>query len=530
MILLNSPLGSTAHALAMTIRAAKENGEHEISIPCDTYHVYEREAATTVVCVANHGHNGYKSAAVVVEDAENLTIDGNGSTFILHGCMDFAIINRSKNITVRNLTVTCADTCNFQGKVLTAENGTVTVELENPPKIQQHGNHLFQKFFDNNWEPMGRTLDYVTETRELRPGSGDDNFGVTLYKLPKKLDGNLLHIYEVPVMPPVGDTVVFTMSRRCNQAFLTADSENVLFENLTVHTCWGMAFISQKVENITIRGCVVEPDEGRYWSAGQDATHFVNCRGKVVIENSRFENQLDDAVNLHGIYTLIEQVMEDKILVRYAHFQTRGIDIYSVGDRIQILDRESQQPLGFAAVSEVEVLNPDLTLLTLDHAEGQMEKGMIVENLSDEVDAVIRNNIVRNNRARGMLIAAKGKVEITDNHFHTSSSAIQFESDPIKWFECGGVHNVLIADNFFDDCRHGRPGKAAVIDISKRRKEVEGFYYHDTIAVKNNRFTQTSAPCVYSDNVKNLVFENNETVCETPVIATHSIVNGEVIH
>jgi len=528
MTLLISPFGSAAHALTMTIRAAKERGEHEISIPCDTYHIYEREAAAAVVCVANHGHNGFKSAAAVIEDTENLTIDGNGSTFVLHGCLDFAIITRSKNITIRNLTVRCADSCNFQGKVTESENGTVAVELENPPKLYQFGDQIFQKFFDNNWEPMGRTLDYVTETMELRPGTGDENFGIAFSKLKKSLDGNTLRLFDVPEMPPVGDTIVFTMSRRCNQAFFAADSSDILYENVTVNTCWGMAFIAQRVKNITIRGCTVTPDEGRYWSAGQDATHFVNCRGSVVIEDSMFENQLDDAVNLHGIYTLVERAEENRILVRYAHFQTRGINIYSAGDRIQLLDRESQQPLGFADIAEAEVINPDLTLLTLSGMEGKIEAGMIAENLSDEVAAVIRNNTIRNNRARGMLIAAKGRVEITGNHFHTGSSSIQFESDPIHWFECGGVADVLIADNFFDDCRNGKPGSAGVVQINKRRKTVEGFYYHGTIAVKNNRFTQKDAPCVYSDNVENLVFEGNEYVCGTPVAATHSIVNGEV--
>ncbi len=527
MELLTSPFGSVAHALAMTLRAAKENGEHTITIPKDTYHIYADEAATPVLCVANHGHNGYKSTALAIEDTDDLTIDCGGSTFILHGCMDFAIINHSKNITIRNAVVTCADSCNFQGKVTATDaDGTVTVELEEHPPLIVHGDTIFQKFEDSELEAMGRTLDYVTETKELRRGSGDNNFGVSFGKLRKTLDGDTLRIYDVPVVPPVGDTIVFTMSRRCNQAFLLSRSENVLLENITVHTCWGMAFIAQKCTNVTIRACAVTPEGNRCWSAGQDATHFVNCRGTVVVEDCRFENQLDDGVNLHGIYTLVEKVEGNQMLVRYAHFQARGIDIYAPGDRIQILERESQQPLADATVTGVEVLNANLTVLTLDGIEGDIRSGMIVENLSDEADAYIRRNLFRNNRARGMLIAAKGHIEITDNHFHSGGAAIQFESDPIHWFECGGVNDVLIADNFFDDCKHGK-WSHAVIDINKRRKTVEGFYFHDTITVRNNRFTQDHAPCVYADNVGNLVFADNESCCETPLEITHSVVNGE---
>ncbi len=527
MELLSSPFGSVAHSLMLTLEKAKELGETKISISNGVYHVYQEDAAAPVLCVANHGHNGYKSTALAIKDMHNLTIDGNGSTFILHGCMDFAIVHQSHNITIKNLTVTCADTCNFQGIVTDVQGSTVTIQLQEHPPLLQFGDGLFQRI-DHQYEPMGRTLNYITATREIRRGTGDENFGMPFNQLRKKLDGDTLYLFDVPNAPPVGDTIVFTISRRCNQAFLLSHSTNILLENITVHTCWGMAFIAQKCRDVTIRRCTVTPERDRCWSAGQDAAHFVNCSGTVIIEESLFENQLDDAVNLHGIYTLISQVRDNQILVRYSHWQTRGIDIYSPGNKLQILDRESQQPLAFAEITEVKSLNPDSTILSLRNIRGPIEPGMIVENLSDEADAYIRNNVFRNNRARGMLIAGKGHIEIIGNQFHSGGAAIQFESDPIKWFECGGVRDVLIQDNDFIDCRHGRWGRA-VIDICKRMKAVEDFYYHETIAIISNRFDQENVPCVWCDNVENLVFKNNAYCAPQSVMAAHSIVNGIII-
>ena len=525
MNLIPSPFGAVGQSIARTLRYAKENGISEITLDKNTYHVYANESASPVVCVANHGYNGFKAAAFAIEDMENLTIDCGGSTFLLHGQMDFAIISRSKNITLRNAEIICLDTCNFQGKVIESSNECVKMALEKHPTLHLNGNYLSQKFFQEHMEVM-RTLDYVTETRELRRGTGDNNFGLPLMEIRKEfLDENTLCFYDVPVAPPVGDTIVFAMSRRCNQGVLVSHSENVLLEDITIRTCWGIGFIVQKCTNITLRRCSVTPEDGNCWSAGQDATHFVNCRGTVVIEDGVFENQLDDAVNLHGIYTLVEKSAGDCVMMRYMHFQARGIDIYGVGDRIQIMDRESQQPLAFATVADVEVLNAEKTMLRLTDIEGEIKPGMIAENLSDECDAYIRNNVIRNNRARGMLIAAKGHIEITGNHFHSGGSAIQFESDPMHWFECGGTVDVVIADNFFDDCRHGKWSRA-VIDINRRRKNVDGFYYHDTIAVRNNRFTQTNVPCAACDNVKNFIFEGNEYAVEEPVKAAHAFVNG----
>ena len=528
MTLLRSPFESVAHSLALTLRAAKNSKAQKMDLPKDTYHIYADEAATQVLCVSNHGHNGFKSAALSIHRMEDLTIDGNGSTFILHGAMDFAIVSESKNITIRNLTVTCADTCNFQGKVTEAANGCVTVELEGDPQVELFGDMLVQRF-DMQYEPVTRTLDYVAETKQLRRGTGDHNFGATIHSLRKTLEGSTLRIYDAPVMPSVGDVIVFATSRRCNQAFLLSHSQDVTLENVTVHTCWGMGLIAQKCRNVTVRGFSVTPEGDRCWSSGQDATHFCNCSGRIVIESCLFENQLDDAVNLHGIYTKIEKVLDDRILVRYAHHQTRGISIYNMGDDIQMLDPKTQMPTAFARVANAEVLNPDLTILTLREITGDILPGMVVENLSDAPDALLSSNIVRNNRSRGFLIGVKGKVEIRNNHFHNSGAAIQFEASADRWMESGSVRDVVIEDNFFDDCMYGKSKFQGVIDVGRRPVVLRDFYFHDRIAIRNNRFTQRHIPCVWAENVGDLIFDGNVYTCPVPVVAEHCVVNGEKV-
>ena len=231
MTFVQSPFASAAHSLTCTLREAKKNHASRIDLPKDTYHIYADEAATQVVCVSNHGFNGYKSAALSLEGMADLTIDGNGSTFVLHGAMDFAIVSNCKNITIRNLTVTCADSCNFQGIVTEAADGCVAIALENAPGVELHGDLLMQKF-GMQYEPVTRTLNYITATKELRPGSGDNNFGAPLQAFRKALEGNVLRIYDVSVLPQVGDTIVFATSRRCNQAFLLSHSQDLTLEDV----------------------------------------------------------------------------------------------------------------------------------------------------------------------------------------------------------------------------------------------------------------------------------------------------------
>lgn len=525
MLLLQSELNSTAHSLALTLNKAKETGDKTVVMPKGVYHVYADEATSPVVRVANHGYNGFKPTALFINEFDGFTFDGNDSKFVLHGTLDFAIIKNSRNVTLKNFSLTYADSCNFQGKVVFSENGTVKLKIEAAPFLQQFGDRVVETIGDRT-ELLTRALDYVTETKEIRRDTGDLAFGVDINKLKATLNDDELTFEGVKIQPPVGDTIVIGSSFRINQAFLVDKSQNVTFKNITINTCWGMGFIVQKSEDVTIDGCVIEPEDGNYWSAGQDATHFVNCRGKITVKNCRFQHQLDDAVNIHGVYTVITKSLKNKILVKYGHYQTRGIDIYGVGDKIQALERESQQPLAFAVIKEVETLNDDFTLLTLDEISGDFKEGMIIENLSDETDALICNNVFKDNRARGMLIAAKGKVEIANNVFHSGGAAIQFESDPLFWLESGGVNDVIIRNNAFNDCRHGLWGKA-VIDIGKRKKTVKDFYYHKKIEITNNKFTQINVPCVAADNVEQLVFSGNDYLVSEPVKATHSVVNDE---
>jgi len=517
--------GSAGIMIANALDSVKRNHAAMLLIPRGVYHIYADDCTAPVICPANHGFNGFRPTAFFLDEMSDFTLDGQGSTFILHGVMDFSVIRNSHHITIRNLTVTYADSCNFQGNVLSSSRERVQIALENPPVIELHGDTLMERF-RQDYNLITRTLEYMSETKEIRTGTGDDNFGIPFERLHKSLNNNILSLYEVPNPPLVGNTIVFALSRRCGQAFFSEKSKDIVFENITVHTCYGMAFIAQKCENLTIRSCCVTPDEGKYWSAGQDASHFANCRGEITVESCLFENQLDDAVNIHGIYTLLEKKEGDRALVSYPHWQTRGIEIFAAGNTIQFQDQRTQKPTGTALVAAVRVLNPVKTILTLKMGTGFCREGQIVENLSDQPNACIRNNTFHNNRARGMLIASKGKIEISGNRFHTNHSAINFESDPLRWFEAGSTKNVSIHDNFFDDCLQNRVSRA-VIDICERPEMPEDYYYHETIAIRHNRFTQEKGACVFASSVRNLVFEGNEYQCETPILAVHSWVNGK---
>jgi hypothetical protein len=132
------------------------------------------------------------------------------------------------------------------------------------------------------------------------------------------------------------------------------------------------------------------------------------------------------------------------------------------------------------------------------------------ENISCTADLVFRGNTVRHNRARGILIASKGKTVIEDNHFISSGVAIQMEANGEYWYESGGTNDLTIRNNIFDNCPYAAP-QAPVINCVPRKTVEPGKYFHKNIVVTGNRFIMAvqAQTLAAFDNVQRAVFQDN---------------------
>ena len=274
-----------------------------------------------------------------------------------------------------------------------------------------------------------------------------------------------------------------------------------------------MGVLAQKTENVTIDNMVVMSGKGREVSLAGDGVHFVSCKGTIRVANSSFEEQYDDALNIHGIFNRIEKKGEDYIIIKYVHADTKGIDIYKKGDKLQILDSETLIPYSEHTVEGVEVINAEYTKLYVGNAES-IEVGDVTESLTWICDLIFEKNKVRNNRGRGMLVAAKGKVEIKDNYFNTPGAAIMFESDGQKWFESGGTTDVSISRNVFENCLYGNADNwgTAVIDFMPRKRFDGKNYYHKAVEISKNKFINNAHIVVRGDNIEKISIKDNEIV------------------
>ena len=169
----------------------------------------------------------------------------------------------------------------------------------------------------------------------------------------------------------------------------------------------------------------------RFFTTQADATHFSGCKGTILSEDGLYEGMADDAINVHGTYLKLTNRIDDHtVRARYMHPQTYGFKWGEVGDTLQIIRSKTMDivdtgykitaikavdtPTDFGAKEfEIQV---DKLLPSFEESESYG-----LENLTWAPQVVFRNNIVRNNRARGLFLVPREKcfVRIMSLTIHT---------------------------------------------------------------------------------------------------------------
>ena len=175
-----------------------------------------------------------------------------------------------------------------------------------------------------------------------------------------------------------------------------------------------------------------------------------------------------------------------------------------------MLTQKTLAPRLTRRVVRAETVNMEYAKIYIEGGTDGIEVGDVIENLTKNCDLLFEGNNVRNNRARGMLIATKGKVIVKNNYFNTPGIAIFFESDAKYWFEAGSTKDVLITENTFDNCRFtkGNWGKN-VIELKPREAFDGENYYHERIEISNNKFLNNGGSLLMADNVAEFIWKNN---------------------
>ncbi|MDY7394510.1 right-handed parallel beta-helix repeat-containing protein [Aureibaculum sp. 2210JD6-5] len=456
-----------------------------------------------------------KTIALLFENAKDLTIEGNGALFVIHGKMINFAFDHCENITIQNVSFDYERPTMSELTFNTVNDTEVVATINPDSKYAIIDNKL--KFYGDNWTinhhhaiAIDTTLSAFyysnftpllnSEVTQIKPFTlqfkGD--FPKSGYK-----KGMVLTVRD-PIRDQVGAFIGY--------------SKNVVLKNVKVHYMHGMGVISQFNENVTLDSVIVKPREetGRRIAAFADCFHFSGCKGQITIKNSETYGGHDDAINIHGTHLKItEKIANDKIKLRFMHGQTYGMKAFFVGDTLAFVHAKSLQKYGSGKVKSVEKLTDREILVTLEKSmPKEFKLGDVVENLTWTPSVTIKDNYFSGTNTRGILLTTQRKSIIENNtFFRTGMHAILIANDASSWYESGAVKDVTIRNNRFVDCAYNQiPGNYIINIWPENHQLVKNFYVHENITIENNIFETFDTPILRAKSTNGLVFRNNKII------------------
>lgn len=464
-------------------------------------------------CTEDDTISKVKNIAIWLENLDNLTIDGNGAVFVLHGKMVSFALQNCRHITLKNFSVDYERPTMSELTITSVSPGVVETEIQRDSRYEiENGRLIFTgegwrmwSYHTIRFEPGDELMRYST----FGPFAKAQAIETAPYKVTFKGD------FSNSQFKP-GDMLTIRDPYRDNCGAFINRSLNVKLENVKMHYMHGLGIVSQFSENITLHKVVTAPREnsGRVVSCFADCFHFSGCKGLILIDSCFTSGSHDDPINVHGTHLQVTGLLPDNtIKVRFMHHQTYGFEAFIPGDSIAFIQPSTLQETSFAKVKTARMLNLRVMQLELyEPLPTGVQEGLCVENVTRTPSVIIRNCRFERTNTRGILLTTRRKILVENNiFFRTGMSAILIGDDAGNWFESGMVKDVTIRGNRFIDCGYNNGG--AIIAIEPENTVVDlKKPVHRNITVENNIFETYDYPVLYAKSVAGLNFVGNKIV------------------
>lgn len=466
--------------------------------------------------------SGDKNIVFPLFNLEDVTIEGNGSTFMFHDRVFPFALKNSCNVTLKNFSVDfsfprCMIAC---VKEVNSEGVRFSIDKEKYSYgVNEHGNFLIN---------AGEDIFSTAERRYfLKQGYGGNSVNYCCFLAA----GNLYYNIDTDVLPAgvlrvnaeeTDDGIFFRFTsenteevRFCegeevlvsfdelreNDNFFFERCKDITLENVHIIQGAGMGFTGQCTENFTLKKCRVAPDGKIPFSTTADSVLLTNFTGLVRMEECYFENTLDDGFSIHGFYACVDRITgSNKVVLKFMHDSQSGVNFLFHGDRIHISDGVTLNEKAETAHIKSAYFMDDLHYLNVEfeeEIESFISVGDFIENPDRTPDVVIENCVFVNTVA--LRIGSAGKV-VFKNNTVKGCSGVLINDLLHYWHASGPVRNVNIENNVMEECTFG-------VQMSVDRYE-DTDVYHQNVHIRNNKFINCVTG-IYADKTDGLLISEN---------------------
>lgn len=454
--------------------------------------------------------NPTKYFGLLLENLNDISIEGNGATFVIHGDIcSFGMIN-CHNVKLNDFTIRYASPSCVELKVASVKGKKVTYTIPESTLWYVDGKdiHFFEqspftkknywefKNDEGSWESVYHSADGNTVQRIPHIKSVFSS----IKTIERKSETEVEITYKKRRKFNIGDVYSFSTNKNRNTCgIFFGECSNVESTNLTVNYMAGFGWLSQLCENVSFENVTFKGDKDHVTSSFADLIHVCGCKGDVKINNCYFEQAHDDAINIHGSFMRFKEKIDEKTAIfEFVHRQQGGHRNFFVGNTAKFYYRGNLNELEgeYKIVAVEDYIEDKTTKITFDkplptdiEAKKLGQSNVVIENKSYCPNVEISNCTFTAIPTRDILCTTSGKVRIHDNSFsHSQMAHIFISNDASDWYESGPVRDVEIYQNRFylQPSKYSRRPAISILPITFGRKLNKNI--HQNIKIYGNYF------------------------------------------
>ena len=500
------------------------------------YHFYKECSPSRIVHMTNTDSFKFpeKYFGMLFENLDDIEIQGNGATFVIHGDICAMAFLNCHNVKMSGFTVKYANPNNIEMRVQSINGRKVTFEFPDSTEWRLDG----KDFVFSESSPLNGEKYWQFKNDENSDcgvcHSGDSVYRTShakgVFHLIKKAEpcdnsNRVLVTYRFKRNFKVGDCCTISQNHNRNTCGVFVNyCSNVSAENITVNYLAGVGWLSQMCRDISFKNVKFLPESGRTVSGFADLIHVCGCRGDVKINNCSFAHPHDDAINIHASFLRFKNKVDDCTAVfEFVHRQQGGYRAFNNGDKVVFYYRTSLQSFGgeYTVDSAVDdIVNKTVTVKFTEKLPSEIENryknqsNVVAENITYSPSVEISNCGFNAIPTRGILVTARGKIRIHDNEFTNVAMAnVCISNDANDWYESGPVRDVEIYNNKFIVTKNNLPKSIDCSAILVQPMTFGGKVtapVHKNIYIHSNYFDVRRDRVITAHGVENLRTEDNE--------------------
>lgn len=464
--------------------------------PADTTSCFDKKYLTIP---GGSVHATQLDTAFYLHDLENVTLDFGGAVITLHGKIQPFLLDRCRNITIKNVTVAYERALFSEFDILSRADGMLRTRpgkrfpcrVENgclipyakeweSRDLHKNGCMFLQAYDKKTRDGAGLMVIYLGEQVVLQDSPPADN----IPQIRVCADGDdILFFGDFPKSWDSTKSLVLEHEGRDISSAACYHSEHVTFERYRILNGAGMGIYAVYTTDLSLHEVRLYHDTFSHGivTNAADGAHLVACKGQIRITDSVFEGTVDDALNVHANFYHTVQAKGTLIYARRSQ-QSHGLNahsaVFGTGDEIAVYRGRTLEEKARFTVREMRITDDWTVQLTVDRPADMLCKEDIIENLSTNPELLIRGTRFDKSNAN-LRLQTRGKT-VVENCFFTLP--ILLTGDMNYWFESSPTGDLSVRRCRFSDAR------ATVRAIPEFSVTDNAPYYHHGITVEDCTF------------------------------------------